>query len=90
MYCPATEFGGVQFVFCLYEKLVKRECIELWFLIERDEAALNGEGNGFGAVGCAQLAHDGTDVKFGGALADDQLGCDLFVGHALREQMEDF
>ena len=56
--------------------------------MQRNKAALGGEGDGFGAVGGTELAHDGTDVEFGGALADDEVGGNLFVGHALSQQVE--
>ncbi len=39
-----------------------------------------GQGDGFGAVGRAQLAHNGADMKLDRALGDDQAISNLFVG----------
>src|SRR5690242_15464726 len=56
--------------------------------VQRNQSSLSGQGYCFGAVGGAELTHDGTDVEFGGALANDKVRGNLLVGHALRQQRE--
>lgn len=54
-----------------------------------NEAALEGEGGGVGAVGDAELAEQAVDVGFDGGLGDVEVGGDLFVGAAGDDAFED-
>src|SRR5437660_5212068 len=58
--------------------------------MERDQAALDCQGDRFRPVGSPQLAHNRADMEFGGAFADNKLGGNLFVGHALGKQAQYF
>jgi hypothetical protein len=60
------------------------------FTSEKDQAAANAEGNGFGAAGGAELAEDGGDVKLDGVLRDVQLCGDFLVAKATGEHLENF
>jgi hypothetical protein len=47
---------------------------------EKDEAATDAEGYGFGAGGGAELAKDGGYVEFGSVVGDVKAGGDFFIG----------
>ena len=49
---------------------------------EKDEAATDAEGYGFGAGGRAELAEDGGYVELGGVVGDVEAGGDFLVGKA--------
>ena len=50
--------------------------------LEKDEAAADAEGDGFGAGGGAEFAKDCGYVEFCGVVRDIEAGGDLFVGQA--------
>src|SRR4029450_9222895 len=54
-----------------------------------DQAGLVGEHDQLGPVAGAELAHGPADVGLGRCRADDQLGGDLVVGQAGRDQAHD-
>jgi cyclic pyranopterin phosphate synthase len=53
-----------------------------------DQPLLHGEADRLGAVTCAQLLHNRTDVELDGAFADDEGGGNLLVGATLGEQRQ--
>jgi hypothetical protein len=48
--------------------------------LEKDEAAADAEGDGFGPGGGAEFAKDCGYVEFCGVVRDIEAGGDLFVG----------
>src|SRR5690348_9526257 len=55
-----------------------------------DEAAFVGGDHGLNAIPGAELREDVADVGLYGLHSEEQLGCDLQVGPALRYQPQDF
>lgn len=53
------------------------------------DAPLQGEGDRLGAIGGTQLAEQAIDVGLDRALADPQVGADLFVAAAVLDAGED-
>ena len=50
----------------------------------------DAEGDGLGAAGRAQLAHDGGDVELDGMLGNLQARSDLLVAEPCREELKHF
>ena len=48
--------------------------------LEKDEAATDAKGYGFGAGGGAELAKDGGYVEFGSVIGNVEAGGDFLVG----------
>ncbi|TWD83228.1 low temperature requirement protein LtrA [Kribbella amoyensis] len=60
-----------------------------WVVAGDDEAALVGEDDRLDAVAETEFEQDPGDVRLHGGLADEQLGRDLGVGEAARDQAQD-
>ena len=58
--------------------------------LQLDHAPLHSDGYGLCAVSSAQFGQNGPDVELGGALSDPQLGRDLLILEALRQQAHYF
>src|SRR5207253_7429884 len=59
-------------------------------LIQVDDAALQGEGRGVGAVADAELAQDIVDVNLDRAFRNRQVGGDDLIALALGDVFQDF
>ncbi len=59
------------------------------FRLDAHQPALDGEGDGFGAVACAEFRQNRTDVEFDRPFRDDEGGGDLAVSFALRQKLQD-
>src|SRR5438128_8819583 len=55
-----------------------------------NQSFLGSQGNGFGAIGSSELAHDRTDVELGSTFTDHKLSRNFLVWHALGQQVEHF
>jgi hypothetical protein len=58
--------------------------------LEIDDAALQPDGNGVGAIVGIQFGENIFDVSFNGFFGDGKLGCDLFVSIPARNQPQNF
>ena len=59
-------------------------------LLNQNQAVADAKGDGLGAAGRAQLAHDGGDVELNGMLGNLEAGSDLFVAETCREELQHF
>jgi hypothetical protein len=59
-------------------------------LLDGDDAAVEGDGDGLGAVATAKLGEDVAGVNAHGAFADGELGGDLFIRLAIGDEFENF
>jgi len=55
--------------------------------LDHDQAMADAEGDGLGAAGRAQLAHDRGDVELDGVLGNLQARSDLFIAETCRDEL---